>query len=57
VQRRVRHPPKLLFLQSLKVAICADSATGAGAQNGQIANTLTEIEPPHANILTLQLRF
>jgi hypothetical protein len=57
VQLRAGHDPKLLFLQRLKAANDADSATGWIGEIGQIANKLTATPPPHANILTLQLRF
>jgi len=57
VQPRARATPKWLFLQTLKATKVAVSAHGLYREFGQIANRLTEVEPPDANILTLQLQF
>jgi hypothetical protein len=57
VQLRARPTSKLLFLQSLELEKRADSAIVSGRENRQIANALTDSEPPHANILTLELQF
>jgi hypothetical protein len=41
----------------LEPAKRADSANVSVGKNREIAKELTDIEPPHANILTLELQF